>query len=623
MTTSRILELLAPCKTCDIGIEAFKHGADAVYIGGPAFSARANAGNSMAEIEKLAAFAHRFNGRVYMALNTIFTDEELPRAVELAHQAYNAGVDALIVQDMGLLMCDLPPIQLHASTQCDIRTKEKAVFLESVGFSQIVPARELTLEQIREMSVALKTARIEFFIHGALCVSYSGQCYASQAFKGRSANRGDCAQICRLPFDLFDEEGHNLNRGKHLLSLKDNNQSRNLDALIDAGVRSFKIEGRYKDLPYVKNTTAFYRRKIDAWLEKHPEFASESDGKSEFKFEPSLENAFNRGATEYFVNGRSDGMEAFNTPKNAGAVIGTVLKVSDRSFLVKTKEELHNGDGLTFFTDTDELSGLLINRAEQVEANVWEIFTREPCKRISGLHEGVRLMRNRDAAWLKKMNAETALRKIPIKITASVRPDGIDLCADDHLGHSAEVSLLEPLPEAKNPEKVKEQILHALSKLGTTDFIADNLEIKGDRPGFLSASALNGLRRELIRKLEEDRSQKRVILPKASSDLEVRFPLPSVDYHGNVMNEKAIEFYKLHGTEVSEPAFEKGGKKGEVEVMRCRYCIRHALNICPKQGKLRGEKIKPTPLTLRSGKIELKAHFHCKPCEMSLTTELK
>ena len=517
MTPSRTLELLAPCKTCDIGIEAFKHGADAVYIGGPLFSARANAGNSMSEIERLASFAHRFNGRVYMALNTIFSDEELPEAVRLAHQAYHAGVDALIVQDMGLLMCDLPPIQLHASTQCDIRTTEKAVFLESIGFSQIVPARELTLGQIQEMAEALKTARIEFFIHGALCVSYSGQCYASQAFKGRSANRG---------------------------------------------------------------------------------------------------------ATDYFVNGRSDHMEAFSTPKNSGAVIGQVVKVNDRSFLVKTKEELHNGDGLTFFTDTDELSGLLINRAEQKDTGLWEVFTREPCSRITGLKEGLRLMRNKDAAWLKRMNAETALRKIPIRIEASVGPNGIDIRADDGHGHQSEVSLLEPLPEAKNPQAVKEQVLRALAKLGSTDFVADNIQIEGDHPGFMSASVLNGLRRELISRLEEDRSQKREILPQAGDDTSAVFPVKELDYHGNVMNKKALEFYKLHGTQVTEPAFEKGQHKGETEVMRCRYCIRHALNICPKQGKLRGEKIKPTPLKLRNGKIELTAHFHCKPCEMSLTTKV-
>lgn len=622
MTPSRTLELLAPCRTCDIGIEAFKHGADAIYIGGPLFSARANAGNSMSEIERLASFAHRFNGRVYMALNTIFSDEELPEAVRLAHQAYHAGVDALIVQDMGLLMCDLPPIQLHASTQCDIRTTEKAVFLESIGFSQIVPARELTLGQIQEMAEALKTARIEFFIHGALCVSYSGQCYASQAFKGRSANRGDCAQICRLPFDLFDEEGKSISRGKHLLSLKDNNQSQNLDALIAAGVRSFKIEGRYKDLTYVKNTTAFYRRELDTWLEKHPDFEAESDGKVEFNFEPSLENAFNRGATDYFVNGRSDHMEAFSTPKNSGAVIGQVVKVNDRSFLVKTKKELHNGDGLTFFTDTDELSGLLINRAEQKDTGLWEVFTREPCSRITGLKEGLRLMRNKDAAWLKRMNAETALRKIPIRIEASVRLDGIDIRADDGHGHQSEVTLLEPLPEAKNPQAVKNQVLRALGKLGSSDFIADDITIEGEHPGFMSASVLNGLRRELIARLEEDRSQKREILPQAKEDTKAVFPVKELDYHGNVMNKKALEFYRLHGTQVTEPAFEKGQHKGETEVMRCRYCIRHALDICPKQGKLRGEKIKPTPLKLRSGKIELTAHFHCKPCEMSLITKV-
>lgn len=619
---AQALELLAPCKTADIGIEAFKHGADAVYIGGPLFSARANAGNSMAEIEKLAAFAHRFNGRVYMALNTIFSDEELPQAVELAHQAYDAGVDALIVQDMGLLMCDLPPIQLHASTQCDIRTPEKAAFLESVGFSQIVPARELTLEQVRKISEVLRTARIEFFVHGALCVSYSGQCYASQAFKGRSANRGDCAQICRLPFDLFDENNVPLQKGKHILSLKDNNQSSNIDALIQAGVRSFKIEGRYKDLTYVKNTTAYYRRLIDSWLEKHSGFCSESDGKSCFNFEPSLEHVFNRGATDYFVNGRSEHMEAMETPKSAGAVIGEVVRLNEKSVVIKSKEELHNGDGLSFFTETDELGGFLINRAEHLENKLWEVFTRERCARIPGLKPGLKLMRNRDTAWLKKMNAETALRKIPISIQASVRPNGIDLTAKDHLGHSSEVHFTDELAAANNPDKVKAQVLHALSKLGTSDFSSDQIDVVGEEPGFISASVLNGLRRELISRLEESRATQRKMLPRAKGCSSVPYPAKELDYHGNVMNAKAKEFYRIHGTEIKEPAFERQHKSGEVEVMRCRYCIRHALNICPKQGKLRGEKIKPTPLKLKSGKIELTAHFECKPCEMSLTAKL-
>lgn len=622
MKNSQSLELLAPCKTAEIGIEAFKHGADAVYIGGPLFSARANAGNSIEDIEKLANFAHRFNGRVYMALNTIFSDEELPKAVELARQAYEAGVDALIIQDMGLLMCDLPPIQLHASTQCDIRTPEKAAFLESVGFSQIVPARELTLDQVRDIYNVLHSARIEFFIHGALCVSYSGQCYASQAFKGRSANRGDCAQICRLPFDLFDENNVPLQKGKHLLSLKDNNQSSNIEALIDAGVRSFKIEGRYKDLTYVKNTTAYYRRMLDAWLEKHPDFHSESDGKSIFEFEPSLDHVFNRGSTDYFVNGRSERMGALETPKSAGMAVGEIVRLKDKSILVKAKEELHNGDGLSFFTDTDELGGFLINRAEHLENHLWEVFTRENPSRIPGLKPGLKLMRNRDTAWLKKMNAETALRKIPISIQACVRPNGIDLVAKDHLGHTSEVNFTEELPAANNPEKVKAQVLHALGKLGSTDFVSDQIEVDGELPGFISASVLNSLRRELIEGLEKARSDQREILPRATGDSSVPFPLKELDYHGNVMNAKAREFYKMHGTEISEPALESKRKDGDVEVMRCRYCIRHALNICPKQGKLRGEKIKPTPLKLKSGKIELTAHFECKPCEMSLTAKL-
>ncbi len=612
-----ILELLAPCKTADIGIEALKHGADAVYIGGPLFSARANAGNSISEIERLCAFAHRFNGRVYMALNTIFSDRELEEAARLAHEAYDAGVDALIVQDMGLLMCDLPPIQLHASTQCDIRTVEKAQFLESVGFSQIVPARELTLEEIQEMSQALTHARIEFFIHGALCVSYSGQCYASQAFKGRSANRGDCAQICRLPFDVQEENGETLCRSRHVLSLKDNNQSGNLEALIRAGVRSFKIEGRYKDLSYVKNTTAFYRREIDRFIETHPEFEQESDGRVTLNFEPSLESAFNRGATDYFTNGRSDRMSAADTPKNSGSVIGSVKSVSRNSCTVKTKEELHNGDGLTFFSDTGELSGFLINRAEFVDEGLWEVFTREPCVSIPGLKPGLKLMRNKDAQWVKKMNAETALRKIPIRIEAKMDDRGLTLCAEDGQHHRAEIRSDADLADAKNEERAKEQLLSSLKKLGNSDFTASDVSLQCEAVKFLPASAMNQLRRDLIEKLEKERLAKRPILQKASEN-SAQYPIQELNYHANVMNSKARVFYEKHGAHVNQEAFEKGLGDTEAEVMRCRYCIRHEMNICPKQAKARGEKIKPTPLVLKSGKIKMTAYFDCKRCEMSL-----
>ena len=615
------LELLAPCRTADIGIEAIKHGADAVYIGGPLFSARANAGNSMSEIGKLCEYAHRFNARVYMALNTIFTDEELLKAESLAGEAYNTGVDALIVQDMGLLMCDLPPIQLHASTQCDIRTVQKALFLESVGFSQIVPARELSLEQIREMADTLTTARIEFFIHGALCVSYSGRCYASQAFTKRSANRGDCAQICRLPFDVTDSEGKKLCNSRHVLSLKDNNQSGNLPELIAAGVRSFKIEGRYKDLTYVKNTVSLYRREIDRFIENNPEFEKASDGTVSLNFEPSFENSFNRGATDYFLHGRADHMSAADTPKNSGTEIGTVTKIGHNSFTLKTREELHNGDGLTFFDESGELFGFLVNRAEQKDLDLWEITLRENCSSFPALKPGLRLMRNRDTQWIKKMNAETALRKIPIRIEAKISENRLDLSAEDHAGHAAHVSLNQKLDEAKNAVRAKEQLLSSLGKLGNTDFTAEDIQVSGEAK-FLPASALNALRRSLTEQLAQNRASQRKFLEQDRINEDASYPEPTLGYQGNVMNAKAMAFYKKHRTEVTQPAFEKQRVPGETEVMRCRYCIRHEMDLCPKQAKARGEKIKPTPLKLKSGKIEMTANFDCKKCEMVLTTRI-
>lgn len=617
MTDSCKLELLSPCKNADIGIEAINHGADAVYVGGPLFSARAQAGNSLQDLERLAKYAHRFNCRVYLALNTILTDQQIPEAVKIANEAWNMGIDALIIQDMGLLMCDLPPIELHASTQCDIRTPEKAKFLESVGFSQIVLARELGLKEISVIHKTLSRSRIEFFVHGALCVSYSGQCYASQALKGRSANRGECAQICRLPFDLYDDDGQCLIKNRHLLSLKDNNQSQNISSLIASGVRSFKIEGRYKDMAYVKNTTAFYRKLIDEYLQNHSGYERQSDGTFSYSFTPSLEDSFNRGATDYFVNGRREKMSASDTPKNAGRTIGKVLSLRDRSFLLKSHETINNSDGLSYFTDTGELEGLLVNRASLIDENLWEIFTREPVSRIPGLRSGMEVMRNKDSAWIKRMKSNTALRQIPIRIEARVSQNTLQLDAFDHQGNHVSKTLRQSFEAANNPDKARQQILHSLSKLGGTEFVAEDIQIEDNHEArFLSVSIVNGLRRSLLEALSEKRSDLKRLSPVTNNG--ITYPVGEIDYRGNVANDKAREFYSKHGVKVTENAFELGSQREIVELMRCKYCIRYELGLCPKQAKERGERIKPTPLKLKHGKIELTANFHCKPCEMSI-----
>jgi putative protease len=616
---SPVLELLAPAKDADIGIEAVRHGADAVYIGGPAFSARANAGNAMSEIERLASYAHRFGSRVFMALNTIFTDRELEHARRLAFDAYEAGVDALIVQDMGLLEGELPPIELHASTQCDIRTPEKAKFLEDIGFKQIVPARELSLPEIAAMRDALTSARIECFIHGALCVSFSGQCYASFALKGRSANRGDCAQICRLPFDIYEEDGSLIRSKCHALSLKDNNQAEHLEAMIAAGVRSFKIEGRYKDLSYVKNTTAFYRRKLDSFIEAHPEFEPESLGRVELNFEPDPNRSFNRGTTDYFIEGRkATPITSFDTPKNAGSLLGVVSSVNPRSFFLKTKEVLQNGDGLTYYRKDGTLAGLLANRAEERDAGLWEVFPKDGCARLRDLDAGVTVLRNRDAAWNKKMNAETALRRIPIRIEASADAGRLTLKAEDARGVTAEVASAEGLEAAKNPERQKEQLKNALAKLGATDFEAESIDLQGEVP-FLPASVMNELRRKLTDALEAGERAAFASKPEARIEKdETKYPADSLDFRGNVCNKKAREFYARHGVTVTQPAFETGEIRDEVELMRCKHCLRFSLGLCPKEAKKAGLKIRPTPLTLKYGPTVLTAHFHCKPCEMSV-----
>ena len=605
------LELLAPAKNLEFGLAAIDHGADAVYIGGPSFGARASAGNPVEDIERLAAHAHRYRARVLVALNTILRDDELEDARRVAWQVWEAGADALIVQDMGLLELDLPPIQLHASTQCDIRTPEKARFLEQVGFSQIVLARELDLAQIREIAAATQ-ATLEFFIHGALCVSYSGQCYISHAHTGRSANRGECSQACRLPYTLTDGDGQVVVQDKHLLSMKDNNQTDNLQALIGAGIRSFKIEGRLKDLSYVKNVTAWYRRQLDALMADLPGFHPASSGRCSYSFEPQPDKTFNRGATDYFVGGRRQDIAAFDTPKFAGEPIGRVGALGRNWFDIDGDASLHNGDGLSFFDDHEELVGLRINRAEGRRAFV----TALPPE----LAVGTRLYRNRDQEFERLLEKKSAERRIGLRLVFGETPTGFRLDLTDEDGVSAGADLPLAKEPAQNTERAPATIRENLGKLGNTIYIADAIDLEIGSPWFIPASALNSLRREAVEKLEAARlaAYRR---PARAFPVEPppAFPQGDLSYLGNVYNRKAREFYARHGVRLIDDAYECNNEKGLVSLMITKHCLRYSFNLCPKQVK----GIRPDPMVLMNGGEKLDLRFDCKRCEMHVVGKLR
>jgi len=600
------IELLAPAKNADIGIETINHGADAVYIGGPSFGARASAGNSITDIERLARHAHRFHARVRLALNTILKDEELEQARRIAWQAFEAGVDALIVQDMGLLELDLPPMPLHASTQCDIRTPEKARFLEDVGFSQLVLARELTLEEIRAIR-QVTTATLEFFIHGALCVSYSGQCTISQALTGRSANRGECAQLCRLPWSLAENDGPLIAQHKHLLSLKDNDQSANLPALMAAGIRSFKIEGRMKDLSYVKNITAHYRRLLDQLMEETPRYRPASSGHCTFFFTPSPPKTFNRGATDYFVHARKLDIAAFDTPKFAGEPIGTVTKQNAGWFEVDSVEPLHNGDGLTWFDAKGELTGLRVNRVEGSR-----IF---PTTSPDSLAVGTLLHRNRDHEFERHLEKKSADRRISVQIVLTDTAQGLKLTMTDEDGTSATVTHAGLLTPARHSEQAQQTIHEQLSKLGNTIFKAKHIEHHLSQNWFIPTASLNALRRETVEALEATRLSAFAHTTRHARHLPrpaALYPETELTYLGNVYNAKARTFYEKHGVTLIAPALETGQEKNDLSLMITRHCLRYSFHLCPKQVK----GIQPTPLILMNHHEKLTLRFDCKRCEM-------
>ncbi|MFJ3264009.1 U32 family peptidase [Pseudomonas sp. NPDC086581] len=625
------LELLSPARDVSIAREAILHGADAVYIGGPSFGARHNACNEVSDIAQLVEFAHRYHARVFTTINTILHDNELEPARALIHQLYDAGVDALIVQDLGIMELDIPPIELHASTQTDIRTLERAKFLDQAGFSQLVLARELNLAEIRVIADETDAA-IEFFIHGALCVAFSGQCNISHAQTGRSANRGDCSQACRLPYTLKDDQGRVVAFEKHLLSMKDNNQSANLSALVDAGVRSFKIEGRYKDMGYVKNITAYYRQRLDGILAERPDLARASSGRTDHFFVPDPDKTFHRGSTDYFVSDRKIDIGAFDSPTFTGLPVGSVEKVGKRDMLVVTKDPLSNGDGLNVLVKR-EVVGFRANIAEpkgefEEDGEKRYRYRVEPNEMPEGLYRlrpNHPLSRNLDHNWQQALQKTSAERRIGLSWVAKLREERLELTATSEEGVSVSVALDGPFGAANKPEQALEQLHDLLGQLGTTQYHADRIELDAPQAFFIPNSQLKSLRREAIEALTEARV---LAHPRGGRKAETSpppvYPESHLSFLYNVYNEKARAFYHRHGVQLIDAAYEAHEETGEVPVMITKHCLRFSFNLCPKQAKgVTGVRTKVQPMQLIHGDEVLTLKFDCKPCEMHVIGKIK
>ena len=625
------LELLSPARDVSIAREAILHGADAVYIGGPSFGARHNACNDVSDIAQLVEFARRYHARVFTTINTILHDNELEPARKLIHQLYDAGVDALIVQDLGVMELDIPPIELHASTQTDIRTLARAKFLDQAGFSQLVLARELNLQEIR--AIADETdAAIEFFIHGALCVAFSGQCNISHAQNGRSANRGDCSQACRLPYTLKDDQGHVVAYEKHLLSMKDNNQSANIRALVEAGVRSFKIEGRYKDMGYVKNITAYYRQRLDDVLEDRPDLARASSGRTAHFFVPDPDKTFHRGSTDYFVTDRKIDIGAFDSPTFTGLSVGVVEKVGKRDLQVVTFEPLSNGDGLNVQIKR-EVVGFRANIAEPKGEFLEEGQKRyryrvEPNEMPDGmfkLRPNHPLSRNLDHNWQQALQKTSAERRIGLGWVARLDEQRLQLTATSEEGVRASLSLDGPFGLANKPKQALELLCDLLGQLGTTDYHATAIELDAPQAFFIPNSQLKALRREVIEALTAARL---LAHPRGHRKAETTpppvYPESHLSFLANVYNQKARDFYHRHGVKLIDAAFEAHEETGEVPVMITKHCLRFSFNLCPKQAKgVTGVRTKVAPMQLVHGDEVLTLKFDCKPCEMHVIGKIK
>lgn len=584
----RKLELLAPAGNADIAMQAILHGADAVYMGASSHGARRNAANSIDDIKRTVDFAHIFRAKVYVTVNTIVYEKELKIAERLINDLYHAGVDAIIVQDMGILRMNIPPIELHASTQCDIRTPEKAKFLQDVGFSQLVLPRELTLEEIRKMAECV-IIPLESFIHGALCVSYSGRCHASFATCGRSANRGECAQLCRLPYTLTDSTGKVIAKDKHLLSLRDLNTIDILPKMIEAGVSSFKIEGRLKEAAYVKNTVASYRKAIDNIIAIHPDkYKRSSFGVSEISFTPELSKSFNRGFTHYFIDSRRPkSIISPYTPKSLGEIISNISK-------------LNNGDGISFFDADGNYTGAMVNG---VQGN--RILTSKPVT----IPKGAEIHRTFDRVWDKELQRETAARKIGVSFTI----DDTGITASDERGCEIRI----PLDCSRDLAKKRMDYSPIFSKLGNTPYRLISFESKLDPTVFIPAGQLTELRRKAITALDQANLSTYPYSYRRKENPQARYMTDSLDYRDNVANSLAEKFYRDHGVKKIESAMESlpESKKIGKRLMTTRHCILRELGMCKRE---KGLGKYSEPLRLSTGKETFSLEFNCRDCEMHL-----
>ena len=603
---SREIELLAPARTADIGIEAINCGADAVYIGAEAFGARRAAPNSVADIARLANYAHRYGAKVYVALNTILYDNELDKARHLIDRLAAAGVDALIVQDTALLTMELP-LPLHASTQMDIRTAEKVQQLRDWGFEQAVLARELGIREMAEIHRSCPEMKLEAFVHGALCVSYSGRCYASQYCFGRSANRGECAQFCRLAFDLQDGEGRTLVENKHLLSLKDMNRSLSVEQMLDAGISSLKIEGRLKDMAYVKNTTAYYSRLLDRIVNRRPQhYRRSSRGECHIAFEPDLQKTFNRGFTDYFLRGRTDDVASIHTPKAVGEPVGKVKEIRNGYILVSGTGSFHNGDGICYFGPDGSLQGFRVNRADDNRLY--------PHMMPAGLSAGTPLFRNHNTAFEQAVLRPSQPRTLALRIRIEDTDEGFRLTATDEMGRKTSHTVSAEHQLALKPQT--DRIVAELSRTGGTGYEVTEVETVFSQDLFIPASLLSQWRRDLIGELQKCEIKE---TPSSHARVEsTKYKPQNFAFTENIANSLAQQFYKSHGAQQTAPAFEIAEPEGPAALMTCKHCIKYSLGLCVN--KVNKSKKMDLYLVLPDGR-RFPLEFDCRRCEMRVMKE--
>ena len=601
------IELLAPARNYETAVDAINHGADAVYIGAPRFGARQAAGNSVEDIARLVEYAHIFGVKIYVTLNTILFEDELSEVEQLIGELYNVGVDALIVQDMGILHMNIPPIALHASTQMDNRSADKVDFLYRAGFEQVVLARELSLREIEDIHKAVPAARLEAFVHGALCVSYSGRCYASQYCFARSANRGACAQFCRLSFDLVDAEGSVAVKDKHLLSLKDMNRSDSLEQMLDAGVVSFKIEGRLKENSYVKNVTAYYRECLDEIFACRQEFVRSSYGVTRPQFTPSPEKSFSRGFTSYFLNGRGEDITSFDTPKSLGEKMGVVTKVFRNYILVSDGRAFANGDGACFVGKDGKLQGFRVNRVEG--DRLFPLTMPE-------VYQGAQLFRNLNVTFENEVARSSSSRKLRLDVTFAATESGFSLTVTDESSLSVTVDTVCEKALARTPQRTN--LLTQLSKWGNTPFEVSNVNVLFGEDYFIPSSLVADMRRSACEKLLARHKDEYVRDTQKPLPNGLVCPEKSLDYTANVANSLARKFYDSCGVEDILPAYELKAPS-EVPVMYCKHCIKYSLGWCSKSGNRHSYK-EPFFLVAGDGR-RFKLSFDCRNCIMMLVSE--